>query len=111
MRLWRTVAIGLLLALVLSNAWWLYAAIDEGVTHKYTDQMLYERGETAKALAAALPALTAGKSRDDIIAALEAASGDKAFEKDGATHVAWVSLVFDEAGALKQARPSFVGEE
>ena len=111
MRLWRTLAIGLLLALVLSNAWWLYAAIDEGVTHKYTDQMLYERGETAKTLAAALPTLTAGKSRRDIVAALETASGQEAFEKDGATHVGWVSLVFDKTGALKEARPIYVGEE
>ena len=111
MKGWRTATVLVSILFVASNGWWLYSAIDTAVTQTFRDQMLFERTKTTNTLAAMLPSLAEGKSRDDIVATAEKAVGEKAFEKDGATWVGLVGLVFDDKGALTQVRPSWLSEE
>ena len=104
MRGWRITAVVLFILLLASNAWWFYAAIDTAVTQSFQDQMLSEWKETAHALAAILPAVAQGENRDKIVATAEGLTRQKAFEKDGATWVGVVGLVFDDKGTLVRVR-------
>ncbi len=42
-------------ALLISNGWWLYGALDRASIEKYHDQMLWDRLEALKDALAALP--------------------------------------------------------
>jgi hypothetical protein len=104
-----TIAITVLsAALVVSNAAWLYALIDAGVSYTYLQDSYRQARETAIEAIALLPQVAKpGATRATIIAAaLRGAPDGKPFEKDGFLWVNRLGLQFDEGGSLIDARPA-----
>ena len=110
-----TFAIGLLgVALVASNAWWLYSAVD--VAHAYTDQQSALRlSDEALKQALAIIKATGDQeaSRENVVAvAIESANAPgEPFEKDGFLWVGSLGLRFSESGRLVEAAPSWSYEQ
>jgi len=105
----RTLVVVLLLALVVTNAWWLSRAIlvtaDDIATAKYQGTVEYELRETAKDALTALPALASGVAKDEVVRRVAQAVGEEEpFEKEGVTVVGWLTLRFDDSGRLVEAR-------
>ncbi|MBU0622654.1 MAG: hypothetical protein KJ795_12515 [Gammaproteobacteria bacterium] len=94
--------IGLVVALIGSNLWWVYRAIDAGVTAAYQDDSFRAASTALKQHEAILPLVLEGKrNKAEIVAAAKAAADDsEPFEKDGVTHVGWVGLKFDAKNQL-----------
>ena len=101
-----SVAISLLaVALVLSNGWWAYRALDAGVTHTYPGASL-EEAQQALAQALAVIKANAGPNptREQVISAAQAAwPAVEPFEKDGYLWVGRLGLRFNETGRLVEA--------
>ncbi len=98
----KWVVVGLVIALVGSNAWWFYASVDRGVSAMYREQVCTERQE-ALVQALAIVRLAKGRRvRKEIVAAAQAALPrfGEPFEKDGETIVGRLALKFDPEGAL-----------
>jgi len=90
-------------AFVTSNAWWLYNAIDFGITHTYAMQACSEDSEALQQALALLPVVaTPGVDRESVIATAHSESGYTPFEKDGFTWVGQLGLRFDEDGKLSE---------
>ena len=87
----------LTIALVGSNLWWLYHAVGAGVTAAYQDDSFRAASTALKQHEAILPLVLEGnRNKADIVAAAKSAAANfEPFEKDGATHVGWVTLRFD----------------
>lgn len=101
-----TLAIGLLsAALVASNAWWVYHAVDTAVTQAYRSAELAERRQALdQALAVIKAASKPQRTRADIVQAAHAAWPDvEPFEKDGYLWVGRLGLRFDDAGQQVEA--------
>ena len=102
MRQPRTLIFVLIAALLGSNAWWAYRAVDAGITRSYAS---ITEAETRQALAqttALVRAMATGSySRQALI---EAARGpmpkSEPFEKDGFVWIGQIGLKFDAAGTL-----------
>ena len=101
-----TIAI-LIVLLLASNAFWLYQAVDTGVTVSYRGQQTYELEETRKQLMATLPDIAIHATKDEIIAAASKHTDQKVFEKEGCTWVGWIGFKFDESHKLKAVSPSW----
>ena len=98
-----TIAIGFLsLALVASNAWWFYHAIDAGITAAYRRDAFDDTAEAlAQSLAVARVASGPDATRSSIVAAAsKAARHSDSFEKDGALWIGQLGLRFNESGRL-----------
>ena len=105
----RWVIIGLILALVGSNGWWLYQAAywtaDQLSILKYQQMDDNQMRETAKAALLASPALAIGQPKADVVQRIARSVGEpEPFEKDGVTVVGWLSLKFSDDGSLVEAR-------
>jgi hypothetical protein len=98
----------LTVALVASNAFWLYKTVDSGVSYSYLNDSYQGARSTALQALAILPVATrVDSSQPEVVAAAaKAAGGADAFEKDGYTWVGNIGLKFDTAGRLIEARPS-----
>ena len=107
MKLWPTLITILALALIITNGWWFYGAIDSGVTDKYQEIMLRERAEMLKDLMAVSPQFAKGKNKEEIISLAESATGEESFEKDGAVWVGWLGLVFNKEDDLVEIIPTW----
>ena len=97
----------LVIALLASNGWWLYAALDRASIEKYHEQMLYERAEGLDDALAALPAVAAmgAGGPEEVVARIAEAVEDPApYEKDGFTTVGVLTLRFGDDGDLVEAR-------
>jgi hypothetical protein len=94
--------IGLVVALIGSNLWWVYHAIDTGVTASYQDGSFRAASTALKQHEAILPLVLEGKrSKAEIVAAAKAAADNSdPFEKEDVTHVGWVGLKFDAKNQL-----------
>lgn len=94
--------IGLATALLGSNLWWAYHAIDAAITAAYRDDSSRAATTALKQHEAILPLVLQGRrSKVEIIAVAKAAANDSdPFEKDGATHVGWIALKFDAKDQL-----------
>lgn len=103
------VLVGLLaLSLVLTNGWWFYVTIDQAVTDKYQEQMVWERGQALENALRALPPLAEGKSKEEVVRKLVVTLEEPDwFEKEGATVVGHLVLWFDDSGDLKRADTTF----
>jgi len=104
----RRTSIAILLlsvALVASNAWWLYRTVDSGITHTYAMQTCDEDSEALQQALSMLPvAAQPGTSRDSVIAAARRGADEVVFEKDGFTWVGRLALRFDAQGRLLEAK-------
>ena len=105
------VAIGLLsAALLVSNAWWVYSAVD--VAHAYTDQQSSLRlsdEALSQALAIIKVAADPNTTRDKIVAEATRSARDASepFEKEGFLWIGSLGLRFSESGRLLEATPSW----
>ena len=96
MKIWRITTFVLIIALIASNGWWLYEAIDAGVTNKHQEQMMYERTGMLKQLISATPELSSEKSKNEIVTIVKKSTDKKFFEKEGTVWVGWTGLKFDD---------------
>lgn len=105
-----TVAIVLLsVALVGSNIWWAYGALDAGITYTYQQDSLQRSQEALKQSLAVIKASGQGATKDAVLAAaISSAEGvTEPFEKEGYIWVGSIGLRFSEGGHLKEAIPSW----
>jgi hypothetical protein len=107
MKLWATLTVILIVALILTNGGWFWGSMNSVVTDKYQGQMLYERAEMLKDLIAISPELAKGKSKEEIVSLAEAATGEESYEKEGAVWAGWLGLVFNENGELVEVIPTW----
>ena len=63
---WRTTALGLGVAFLATNAWWLYSAIDGGITATYREQTAQECEAQAKQLEVIANHYVAGKPLSEV---------------------------------------------
>ena len=104
----RNTSIAILLlstALVASNSWWLYKAVDTGVTRAYAAQTCSEDAEALAQAISVLPAAARpGASRDSVVAAARRGADEVVFDKDGLTWVGRLGLRFDAQGRLVEVQ-------
>ena len=87
--------------LVASNAWWIYRAIDQGITNSYAQQETYKVANRAVALSAITTEAVKDKSKLEAVALLKKLfPGQEPFEKDGAVHIYWISLPLSSEGRV-----------
>lgn len=99
----------LILALVGTNAFWVYAVVDCGVSGTYL-QDSYQNAKSAafQAMAVIPIASDPSASREAVIAAAVNASSwptEEPFEKDGFVWVGSIGLKFDPSGRVIEVRP------
>lgn len=95
----------LLVILVMTNGFWLYSVVDQGVTNSYREQQLHELDETRKQLMAVLPELASKLHKEEVVAAVSKHTELNVYEKDGCTWAGWLALKFDEKGKLQSVSP------
>lgn len=103
-------SIGVLTALlIVTNLWWAYNALDNGITYTYLKISLENNEEAlAQALAVIEAVAHVGATRQSIIkAARDAGSNSEPFEKDGYVWVDSIGLKFDSTGHLISASKSW----
>ncbi|RIX47530.1 MAG: hypothetical protein D3M94_07605 [Rhodocyclales bacterium GT-UBC] len=101
-----TVSISLLvLALVVTNAWWAYRLLDAGVSYTYQGVSLEENQQALSQALAIIKVLGANKaSREQVVeAAQKSWPSTEPFEKDGYFWVGRLGLRFNETGNLVEA--------
>jgi hypothetical protein len=106
----QTVAIVVLaVALVVSNVWWLYAAVDSGVTTTYREQAFQEHRAALAELIAVVPAVSdPAATRESILAATRSAAKDNEYlEKEGLVWVGRLGYRFEADNRLREVRTSW----
>jgi hypothetical protein len=95
----------LAIALLVSNAWWLYVLVDAGVTRTYLDASLEEHKQALDQTLALLPVVARpGVSRTDVISAARHPDLKiPPFDKDGFVWVDRIGLRFSGSGQLIEA--------
>ena len=91
----------LVILLLLTNAWWLYGAIDSGVTQKYEDQELYELRNSRKQALGMLQEALQGRNKADVKSIAEKFWDLESYEKEGCLWVGWYGFRFSEDGKLE----------
>lgn len=95
------IAVGVcLILLVISNAFWLHAAIDDGVTQKYEGQVIYELSNSKKQAEGMLGKALAGKNKVEVTTLASQFTDLEPFEKDGCLWVGWYGFKFNPDGEL-----------
>lgn len=105
-----TIAIGSLsIALVGSNLWWAYGALDAGITYTYQQDSLEKNQEALKQALAVIKASAKGGSKEAVlaVAASNAGGASEPFEKEGYVWVGSIGLRFSESGQLQEAMTSW----
>jgi hypothetical protein len=97
----------LVLLLIVTNGFWLYGAVDQGVTLSYRDQQIYQLEETRKVLMAVIPKLASNLTKEEIISIASEHTDQEVFEKEGCTWVGWIGLKFSKKGSLQSVSPSW----
>jgi hypothetical protein len=101
LRMRKALIAALAVLLIGTNAWWLYHAVDHGVTLAYRDQMLYEMANRASALSEISSHFLKGKTRAEAAALLQGLfPADQPYEKEGALHTTWLSLQLGANGTV-----------
>ena len=105
-----TVAIVLLsFALIGSNIWWAYGALDAGITYTYQQDSLQKSQEALTQAVAVIKASGQGATKEAVLAAaISSAEGaTEPFEKEGYIWVGSIGLRFSEGGHLQEVAPSW----
>ena len=98
--------VSLAVALLASNAWWAYHALDHGVTLTYMGVSLDDNKEALSQALAILPLVASRNASRETVLAAARLPGDKseAFEKDGFVWIGKIGLKFDPNGKFLEAR-------
>ena len=83
-----------------SNAYWLFALIDTGVTLTHRDQHIRDLKEANKELSQMIPMLIKSKSKAEIVEIVSNLTAEEPFEKDGCIWIGRVGLKFSVSGEL-----------
>ena len=96
---------GLVAALVGSNAWWAYGALDRGVSFTYLQASYDSNTQLMNQSLAVLRTVLASKiGRNEVVRAAQLGdTGIQPFEKDGYVWVDQLGLKFDKQGNLTHA--------
>jgi cell wall-associated NlpC family hydrolase len=99
----------LAIALVASNGWWLYTAVDAGVTASYREVSFRDHREALSQTLAVLPVAADLKAtRADVLAAAAKVAASKtSFEKDGYVWVGRLGFGFDASGRVNKVAPAW----
>ncbi|MCG7964768.1 MAG: hypothetical protein N0E54_18850 [Candidatus Thiodiazotropha taylori] len=97
----------LVLLLIITNGYWLYGALDQGVMLSYRDQQVYELEETRKQLMAVMPKVARNLTKEEVVTMASEHTDQEVFEKEGCTWVGWIGLKFSEKGSLLSVSPSW----
>ncbi len=94
--------LALMTMLIVSNAWWIYHALDNGVTSSHATVSLDDHQQALDQCLTVLPIVASGQaSREEIVKSLEAEFGlSDGFEKDGVFWIGKIGLQFDQSGKL-----------
>jgi hypothetical protein len=105
----RIAIITLVAALVASNAWWFYQAIDVAVTGEHQAVAYREHREALTQTLAIIPVVARPDTTKQQVldAALKAAQHKEPFEKDRFVWVGRLGLKFDDSGRLVEVVPSW----
>lgn len=96
---WISVILGTLL--LVTNAWWFYATLDQGVTLSHREQLLYEYSNRVLALSQVTNHFVKGKGKEEVLQVLrEALPEEEPFEKEGALNTTWVSFQLTKGGTV-----------
>lgn len=92
------------IALIGTNVWWAYNALDNGVTLTYLEDSMQHAARGFNQSVAIIPLVANGAGREEIIAAaLKASDLDiEPFEKDGYIWVGELGIKFNAAGKLTE---------
>lgn len=93
-----TVILGVLL--ITSNAYWIYAGIDDAVTRSYMTQQLHEYDAALKQVQTMLPIAFEATDKDSFVANVQEVLDDESFEKDGCIWIGMLGLQFDGSSSL-----------
>ncbi len=98
--------LGLVLVIVLTNAWWLYRSVDHGVTDMYRTQVCTEHEEALAQALAVIKVAKGRKARNDILQAARTALPQfgEPLDKEGEVTVGRLAFKFDQYGALVDVR-------
>ena len=99
------------LLLLVTNVFWLYITIDNGVTATYREQQFYEEQRTRVQLSKMFPEVSHALSKQQLVAIAEKQSGEESYEKDGCTWVGWLGFKFNSNGELVFVSPSWSSSE
>jgi hypothetical protein len=100
------VVVLLIVALVVSNGWWAYNAVDAGITATYHDHAFQEHRQALTELLAVAPvAASLSASRESVLASAQAAAKHGTeFEKEGFVWVGELGYRFSDEGRLLEVR-------
>ncbi len=103
----KAVIAALAVALVASNAWWVYHSIDRGISHSYLEASYFTTSELLKQTIAVLNAGGgASATREQILRAAQLGDPTNApYENEGYVWVGQLGMRFDAQGQLKKVQP------
>jgi len=94
----------LLLALVGSNAFWVYQSIDFGISYTYMEASATDCHKMLRVAVAVIPIVADPNSgKLETVKAAEKAADAKSFEKDGLVWIDGLGLGFNELGRVIKA--------
>jgi len=93
--------LSLAIALIISNSYWLFKIFDAGVTQAYQSVSLEDNKFALEQLIRIFPLVIKGASKSEVIAAADIDKNPNyIFEKDGATVVGKIGIIFDKNGKV-----------
>ena len=97
----KTKFIVLLIALIGSNAYWVYQSIDIGISYSYVEADAVDCHKMLRVAVAVIPvAADPGSTKADIVLIANDASNADSFEKDGLVWFDGLGLGFNDAGRV-----------
>ena len=107
MHRWRIVSVVLAIALLGTNAWWLYSALVAGESDRAQREMLSERGAALSQLQKLAPSLANALSQTEVVALAKATTTEESYQKGGVYWVGSIGLAFDHQGKLVHVLPAW----
>ena len=103
--MWKWTSCGLLVALLISNGWWIYRSVDQSITRKYEVAEKYVQEQRVKSLLALTNNLIREYSKEKLLLLLTTSIPDsEPFEKEGHIHIHFLSFRLGEDGMVTGVR-------
>ncbi len=100
---WKILLFILILLLILTNVFWFYNFLDQGVILKYSDQVKYEKAETVNQLLDIYPLIKYGMDKSEVITKIKMIdSTSEYFEKEGKLYFGFLAFTFDSNNKLNK---------